>query len=84
MLSYAGKFYVNHKKLICQQDCPKGEEGGYCGGAVKSWNVLYDTAKECCEEKLGWIAISICEADSNLSTATGSSHWYVDCVNEKV
>lgn len=83
VLSYTGKYYVNHQKLICQQDCPQGENGGRCGGAVKSWNVLYDTAKKCCEKKLGWIAISTCEAKSNLATTTGSLHWYVDWVNEK-
>ena len=81
--TFTGKFYVNHMKEICQGDCPDGEGGGYCGGPVQSWNVLYDTAKECCQKKLGWIAAATCEARS-LGTSTGSSQWYVDWQKEKV
>jgi len=76
--SFTGKFYVNHKREICQQDCPDGEEEGRCGGPADSWNTLYATAKECCEENLGWIATSTCEAHSGLGTVTGTSYWYVD------
>jgi hypothetical protein len=62
--SFTGKFYVNHVKQMCQQDCPDGEGEGRCGGPVDSWSTLYDTAKECCEKKLSWIALTTCEAQS--------------------
>merc|ERR1712194_270722 len=81
--SFTGKFYVNSKKAICQQDCPDGEGGGRCGGPVDSWKTLYDTIKKCCEANLNWIAPSTCEAQSTLSASTRSSDWYVDWDREK-
>lgn len=68
----AEEWYVNHEKQVCQQDCPE-EDGGSCGGLAKSWNTLYKSAIVCCQEKLSWIASSICEAKSTLTFAVGPS-----------
>ena len=71
--SATDKWYVNHKEEVCQQDCPE-KGGGPCGGLVKPWDTLNETAASCCQEKLSWIASSTCEARSTLMTVDGSSH----------
>jgi len=78
LLSFTRKFYVNHMKQICQQDCPVEEGEGRCGGPVDVWKTLYDTAKKCCEANLSWITTTTCEVQSSLGASTGSSEWYVD------
>ena len=78
-----GKWYVNHQEEVCVQDCPKSV-GGYCGGLAKEWDQLYNSEKDCCDVQLSWIASSVCEARSTLTTPTGSSRYYVDWGVEKV
>merc|ERR1712194_286068 len=84
--SFTGKFYVNHVKQMCQQDCPDGEGEGRCGGPVDSWSTLYDTAKECCEKKLSWIALTTCEAQSSLGDGNAlpsfTGNYYVNSMKE--
>ena len=77
-----GHWYVNHQDEVCVQDCPESA-GGACGGKVPTWNELFKTSEECCENRLSWIATSYCEAQSELRTPPGTSKWYVDYVNEK-
>mmetsp|Transcript_25700 Transcript_25700/g.44898 ORF Transcript_25700/g.44898 Transcript_25700/m.44898 type:complete len:1663 (+) Transcript_25700:1-4989(+) len=76
------KWYVNHEDEICEQDCPV-DGGGPCGGLVPSWKTLFETVISCCENRLSWIATSVCEAGSTLQTATGTSKWHVDYLLEQ-
>ena len=78
-----GKWYVNNKEEICQQDCPEGD-GAACGGNANAWDTLYSTAASCCEEKLSWIAKTVCESESTKTTNAGSSLWFVDWTLDKV
>ena len=78
-----GNWYVNDQEKICQQDCAK-ESDGPCGGLAESWNTLYETAANCCTEKLSWIASSTCIAHSTLTTVVGTSQWYIDWALKKV
>jgi len=77
-----GKWYVNYQEEICQTDCLK-EAGGPCGGLVDNWNTLFDTAADCCKEKLSWIASPTCTSLSMLLPVVGTSQWYVDWDLEK-
>jgi len=77
-----GKWYVNHEKEICQQDCTE-ETGGPCGGLANRWDALHETAEDCCEQRLGWKITSVCEAQSTLQTVVGTSLWYVDWSDQK-
>jgi len=76
------KWYANHRKNMCVQDCPE-DDRDTCGGEAQSWNTLYDSAEECCENKLSWIATSTCVAHSTLNTASGTNLWYIDWAEEK-
>jgi hypothetical protein len=75
--AFTNLFYVNDEKMICEQDCADGT-GVSCGGPVDSWKTLYNSAQECCAQKLGWIAAATCESATTGVPATGSSQWYVD------
>jgi hypothetical protein len=65
----SGKWYVNYKRTVCQMDCING--GGACGGIAHSWDELYDSAGECCKEKLFWIPKSDCESESTAAVESG-------------
>ena len=83
VITATGKWYANHQDLICQRDCIEGSDGT-CGGLAYDWDQLYDTAEECCNMQLSWIASPVCEGQSNLSTVIGTSFWFVDWGLEKV
>ena len=74
---YTNQWYVNHETEVCEQDCVK-DSSTPCGGSVKSWKDLFDSAADCCESRLSWISSSVCEAQSNLQDPTGTGEWYVD------
>ena len=65
------------------QDCAE-ESDGTCGGLANNWDHLYNTVTDCCHNQLSWIASSVCEARSTVTTAIGTSKWYVDWTKEKV
>ena len=75
---------MNQDEEVCQQDCLEDPSSPTCGGAVESWNSLYDTAEACCAYKLFWLSPSTCVQQSLLQEATGSEKWYVDWVLQKV
>ncbi|KAL7532360.1 hypothetical protein ACHAXR_007556 [Thalassiosira sp. AJA248-18] len=76
------KWYLSHMDSVCKQDCPK-QSGPNCGGIAKQWDQLYESAEECCDDKLQWIPISVCVPYSTDSTVTGSGLWYVSYESEK-
>jgi len=75
--SASGEWYVNHQDELCQQDCLEAD-GGPCGGLAKPWDTLYKSPNACCEAKLPWKVTATCEAQSLLTTAVGTSQWYVN------
>lgn len=81
-LPATNKWYVNHQDEMCQQDCLE-QDSGPCGGLAESWDSLYETAAICCEEKLSWVALASCEAQSTLTALVGTSQWYVNWTLEK-
>lgn len=78
-----GKFYVDYAGLKCAQDCDS-VNGLPCMGPPSSASgfpaALYNTAESCCKEKLQWLDLGQCVADTNgaSSQALGSEQWYVD------
>ena len=78
-----GKWYANHNRETCLQDCPE-DMGGSCGGLADTWDELYSTAANCCDSQLSWIAPSVCEARSTLTIVIGTQKWFVDWRLEKV
>ena len=58
--TYAGtnKWYVNWTDKKCVQDCNSG--AAPCGGIANSWDDLYTSQADCCEEKLFWINTRDC------------------------
>lgn len=84
MVEYTNKWYVNQETQTCQQDCLQDPSSPTCGGAVETWNDLYDTAEACCAYKLHWLPSASCAQQSLLQTVNGSEKWYVDWVLQKV
>lgn len=79
------KFYVIQKDKKCAQDCPS-TSGTPCAGSPEHVSArLYDTATECCEEKLPWMTLDQCLAATNDSSGsvTGTGDWYVKWELEK-
>ena len=54
------KYYANYATEACVKDCLVNESDPECGGLAKSWYELFDTAKKCCENKLGWVELRDC------------------------
>lgn len=77
------KWFVNHKKEICQQDCPESAMNATCGGLAMEWNQLYETADSCCGETLSWVQLSSCQGQSSQTTVAGSYQWFVNHPLEK-
>lgn len=76
----SGKFYVDSTNWICKKDCTPGgplDVNNDCGAIVtESWIDLYDTARECCQEKLGWQDPDFCNSQSDPSSS-GTNKFYV-------
>lgn len=85
-ITYSGteKWYVDHHNNRCVQDCAISMNTT-CGGIVHSAYVdMFDTAKRCCTERLGWMGIEYCEVESTdtatsaATSSVGSGGWYVN------
>lgn len=68
------KWYVKYESLKCMMDCDEDEGDGssLCGGFADSSFELYDSASQCCKDKLFWIVESTCVADSQGMTSKSS------------
>ena len=75
---YTNQWYVNHVSEICEQDCVK-DSSTPCGGAVDTWKDLFDSAADCCENRLSWTSKHVCNATSQLETPTGTSK-FIKCM----
>lgn len=75
----SNKFYAVQQDKKCAQDCPS--TGGIpCAGPPEYVSTrLFNTATECCEEKLPWLTLDQCLAATNGSTGStaGSGDYYV-------
>lgn len=78
--TYINKFYVDYADKSCRQDCASGTNN--CAGHPSDLSIqLFDTAADCCANKLSYVNQEACESKSTTGTesaATGSSKWYVD------
>lgn len=76
---FTDKFYVDYLNSKCLKDCDAASPG--CGGSPENLSIdLFDTAKECCEAKLGWITVDQCV---NGDTSVGSGKWWVNWNGDK-
>lgn len=77
MFNGTGKFYVDYGNNKCSEDC-EGENatsGGICGGIIEDASVkLFDDAETCCAEKLSYIELEFCMA--NTLTAINATEQY--------
>ena len=79
------KFYVIQKDEKCAQDCPSTGDAPCAGSPDDVSARLYDTATECCKEKLPWMTLDRCLAATNGSSGsvTGTGYWYVNWTLEQ-
>ena len=76
------QWYVDYKNHKCVQDCPVN--GASCGGLAMAYKTLFADETKCCEEKLRYISVGLCTANSRGNgTYAGSNQWYVDYENNK-
>ena len=80
---FSDKFYPDYVGLKCAQDCDiaagspcKGNPPASTGASAHH----FESAQTCCEERLGWIDLDECIADTNgvALSNQGSGEWYVD------
>jgi len=74
------KWYAYYQHDKCVQDCAASTKAT-CGGILESAHVdLFDTAKSCCRETLGWVNSNSCQAESTyaVNNFAGSGGWYVN------
>lgn len=55
----SNKYYIDFVNEQCAQDCD-GQVP--CGGLTQQWNILYDTADQCCDS-IWWVSKSDCLKD---------------------
>ena len=48
--SGTSKWYADYSTDKCVKDCV----GAGCGGIAEPWDILYDTKKSCCTERIWW------------------------------
>ncbi len=48
----SNEWYVSYEDKTCVQDCSGASP---CGGIANSWEELYSSKEECCQEKMYWI-----------------------------
>merc|ERR1711998_191830 len=73
--THTNKFYVDYADKSCAQDCAAGTNN--CAGHPSDLSIqLFDTAADCCANKLSYVNQDACESKSNTGTesaATGSN-----------
>lgn len=83
---FSGKWFVDYGDNVCVKDCNDSADKA-CDNSLKdSSMVLYDTAADCCSNKLGWIPNTQCADLSTTGAAavkTGTSKWYADYASTK-
>eukprot|EP00804_Cyclotella_cryptica_P002188 CCRYP_019581-RA/>CCRYP_019581-RA protein AED:0.06 eAED:0.06 QI:137/1/1/1/1/1/6/278/792 len=76
--SYTGtqKFHADWTAGTCKKDCPVSEANPECGGILTNTagETLFDTAKDCCASKFGWIDSDYCQA---IATGGHTNKYYV-------
>ena len=80
------KWYVDYEGGKCQQDCADASTPAGCtrfGGLAAGSDTLYEDETKCCEGKLGYMALALCEANSLGNAYTGSGKFYVDYQNNR-
>lgn len=45
------KWYMDYTSMGCVQDC---EGPSPCGDLANSWDILYNTQDQCCNERMWW------------------------------
>ena len=55
----SNKYYIDYVKEQCAQDC---DGPAPCGGLAQQWNILYETAEQCCD-RISWVSRSDCLKD---------------------
>jgi len=70
----------------CVQDCDAVGTPVTClqpGGLAESSTELFADAEACCESRLSYLNVGLCNATSNGATYTGSEEWIVDYENTR-
>ena len=47
-----GKWYVKYDAETCVQDCTTGASNPNCGGVVETWQGLFSSKADCCDETM--------------------------------
>jgi hypothetical protein len=63
--------------LHSMQDCADTDPAP-CGGIPSDELTLFDDAEACCSEKLSWLSLEVCVANTNGVAPVGTNAWYVD------
>ena len=77
---YTEKWVVDYPNEVCKKECNTTDDDlGICVEDIKevadTTTMLYETAEECCAEKLS--TVQYCAETSQGIAATGTSKWYV-------
>lgn len=76
--SYTGsqKYHADWTAGTCKKDCAVSDANPECGGILTNTagETLFDTAKDCCASKFGWINSDFCQA---LATGGHTNKYYV-------
>lgn len=68
-------YFVNYRDSKCVRDCP-ASHGGNCGGVVQdSSTSLHGNVTACCESKLSYVDLGLCE-DRSDGLAAGTGRYY--------
>jgi len=55
--SGSSKYYASQKLQRCVQDCVGSAP---CGGLAESWDEVFTSSSQCCQQKLWWLERSAC------------------------
>ncbi|KAL7460409.1 hypothetical protein ACHAXS_000861 [Conticribra weissflogii] len=73
----SNKWFVNYNNTKCVQDCNDPQYAS-CRGLASPWEMLYDTANNCCKGKVYWVLSAICVSLLTRNNFDGTGKWYVD------
>jgi len=79
--SHTDLWYADQGDGVCHKDCDDSGNPS-CGGTPTDFSQpMYDSAEECCREKLGWINEDTCTLKSSNgagAAAVGTNQWFVN------
>lgn len=62
----------------CKEDCETSSSAPSCGGIVAKNGIrLYDSANDCCKQAYSWVAVDLCQVQSE-NADVHTLKWYVD------